>query len=198
MTPVAATAAHQRWAEAQVPSEDQELADEAVQARQADRGERRDQEEGGRDRDDGRDAAVGRDLARVAALVEDADEEEERAGREAVVDHLEDRALERHRREGADSQDDEAEVRHRGVGHEPLHVVLGIGDEGAVDDADDAEDPEPGRVVHGRLGEERQGEAQEAVHAELQQDAGEDDRAGRRAPRCGRRAARCGAGRPGP
>ena len=40
--------------------------------------------------------------------------------------------------------------------------------------------PTHGRVSHGRLGEERQGEAQVAVHAELQQHAGEDDRAGRR------------------
>ena len=39
-----------------------------------------------------RQAAVVRDHARVAPLVDDADEEEERAGGDAVVDHLEDRA----------------------------------------------------------------------------------------------------------
>jgi hypothetical protein len=56
--------------------EDQELADEAVQAGQADRREGRDEEEGRRDRNDARDAAVRLDLARVAPLVEHPDEEE--------------------------------------------------------------------------------------------------------------------------
>ena len=66
------------------------------------------------------------------------------------------------------------------VRDEPLHVVLRVGHEGAVDDADDAEHAQPRREPEGRVGEEGQREPQVAVHAQLQEDAGEDDRARRR------------------
>ena len=86
------------------------------------------------------------DLAGVAALVDHADEEEQGAGRDAVVDHLEHAALEALGGEGEGAEDDEAEVGHRRVGDEPLQVLLHGGDDGAVDDADHAEGQEqPGR-----------------------------------------------------
>ena len=56
-------------------------------------GERHDDEERRVDRHHLGEAAELVDLAGVAAVVDDADQEEERAGRDAVVHHLEDGAL---------------------------------------------------------------------------------------------------------
>ena len=65
-------------------------------------------------------AEVG-DLPRVAALVEHADQEEERARREAVVQHLVDRARSRRRRSARTCPSmTKPEVRHRRVGDELL------------------------------------------------------------------------------
>ena len=72
------------------------------------------------------------------------------------------------------------EVGDRRVRDQPLEVLLHRGDDRAVDDADDAEREEQRREVDRRLGEQVEAEAQEAVGAELQHDAGEDHRAGRR------------------
>jgi len=48
----------------------------------------------------------------VAPLVDDPDDEEERPGGDAVVDHLEDGALDPLQVEGEQPQHDEAQVRH--------------------------------------------------------------------------------------
>jgi hypothetical protein len=107
----------------------------------------------------------------MAAVVEHAYEEEERSGREAVVDHLEERAFPRHLVDRQEPQHHEAEVGDGGVGHELLHVVLHPGDQSSVEDADERE-PHQERLRHLRgFGEERQGEAQESVGAKLEQDA---------------------------
>ena len=76
------------------------------------------------------------DLAGVAALVDHPDEEEQRAGGHAVVDHLHHRAGDRLRGERERAEHDEAEVGDRRVGDEPLEVLLHRGDDRAVDDAD--------------------------------------------------------------
>ena len=73
--------------------DDHELADEAVGAGQADARHRDDDEERRVDRHHLGEAAELVEQARVAAVVDHADQEEERAGRDAVVDHLQDRAL---------------------------------------------------------------------------------------------------------
>ena len=91
----------------------EELADEAVRARNADAAERDDREHRREHRHDARDAAVGLDQARVPALVDHADEEEQRAGRDAVVDHDHQRALHALHGEREDAEHDEAEVAHR-------------------------------------------------------------------------------------
>ena len=63
------------------------------------------------------------DLAGVAALVDPADHEEQRTGRDAVVDHLHDGAGDRLGRERERAEHDEAEVGDRRVGDEPLEVA---------------------------------------------------------------------------
>ena len=71
----------------------QKLAHEVIQRGQPDAGQRGDQEgrrEPGRHR---RDPAVIGDLERMPALIEQADDDEQRARRNAVVQHLVDRAI---------------------------------------------------------------------------------------------------------
>ena len=72
----------------------QEFADEIVERGQADAGQGGDQEGGGEPRRDRGHTAVVGDFERVTPLIQDADEEEERAGGDAVIEHLVDRAIE--------------------------------------------------------------------------------------------------------
>ena len=90
----------------------------------ADAAERDDREQRREHRHDARDAAVRLDQARVAALVDHADEEEQRARRDAVVDHHHQRALHALHGEREDAEHHEAEVAHRRVGDELLEVRL--------------------------------------------------------------------------
>ncbi len=157
--------------------EDHELADEAVERRQADRGQGGEDEHDGEPGDRLRETAELLELLGVAAVIEHPDEQEEGAGRETVVDHLEQGALPGDLVEGEEAEHDESEVGDRGVGDQLLHVDLGPGDQRAVDDADQRQADDPGRELGRGLREERDREAQEAVGAELEQDAGQDHRA---------------------
>ena len=144
-------------------------------------------------------AAEPLDLERVEALLHRAGDEEEHAGDEAVGDHAEDGGVDAERGERGDAEHHEAHVGHRREGDEPLHVGLGEAAERAVDDADDREQRRcTGAHVCGRVGQDRDGDADEAVGAELQEHGGQDHRALRSAPGCGRRAARCGTGTSAP
>ena len=98
-----------------------------------------DHEDGGVNRHDVRQAAVLRDLARVPPLVDHADDQEEHAGRDAVVDLLDDAAGDAVRVQREDAQRAEAQVADRGVRHQLLPVLLHQADQRAVDDADDRE-----------------------------------------------------------
>ncbi len=94
-----------------------------------------------------------------------------------MVDHLDHATLEALAGERERAEHDEAEVAHRRVGDEPLHVGLDDGDHGAVDDPDDGQRGHQPGELDGGLGEERQVEADEAVGAELQQHARQHHRA---------------------
>ena len=88
----------------------EELADEAVGAGQADGGHGEQDEEGGPDGHlDGQAAELGH-VAGVVALVHHADAQEERAGGQAVVDHVEHGALQAGGVEGEHAQHAEAQV----------------------------------------------------------------------------------------
>ena len=71
-----------------VPPQDGELADETIQQRQSHGRHEHDQANGRVHRHDIRDAAILGDFARVPPLVQDADDQEQRAGGDAVVDLL--------------------------------------------------------------------------------------------------------------
>ena len=161
--------------------QDQELADEAVEAGQSDRRQR--DEEKGRDevRHHALEAAVLRDEARVAPVRQHPDDQEEPAGADAVVQHLIHGALHPLRVHRRDAEDDESKMADARVRDELLHVGLHHRDERAVDDADDRQQRQPRRERRGGRGKERKREADEPVGAHLQQHARQNHRArGRR------------------
>ena len=82
--------------------------------------------------------------------------------------------------EDEDAQRHEAHVADRAVRDELLQVRLDQRHDRAVDDCDERQDDDQRRPLHGRVGEERHGEAQQAVAAQLEQDARQDHRAGSR------------------
>ncbi len=155
---------------------DGELADEAVEQRQAGRAEHGDGEDDGELGHDVREAAVFFDFACVAALVNDADDEEEHAGGEPVIDLLQDGAGDAVGVHGEDAEGTEAQVAHRGIGDQFFPVGLHQADERSVNDADDGEDGQNlhDLLVHRGLGQEREGEAQEAIGPHFQEHGGED------------------------
>jgi hypothetical protein len=112
-----------------------------------------------------RAASAENDLPRVPPLVDHADQEEQRAGGDAVADHHHQRPLHRLQGHGEDAEHHEAEVRDRRVGDELLEVGLHQRHQRAVDDADHREHERSPSApcVHGDLGEERHREPQEAV-----------------------------------
>jgi hypothetical protein len=137
-------------------------------------------EDDGELRHDVRQAAVFGDLARVPALVNDADHQEEHARRDAVIELLHHAAGDPVGVHREDSQRAEAQVAHRGVGHQLLPILLHQAHQRAVDDADDRKNRQnlhDGLVRRG-LGQQREREAQEAVRPHLQQHAGQNDGAG--------------------
>ena len=104
--------------------QDEELADEPVETRQADRRQHHHHEDGGVHRQLRPQAAELGDQPGVTALVDHADAEEQRAGRQAVVEHLVDAALHAFAVERRHAQHDEAQMAHRGVRDQPLEIGL--------------------------------------------------------------------------
>ena len=123
--------------------EREELAPEAGEAGQA---------EAGREPEDEGEAEAGRHLAqrgphdgevdRAPAVLEAADDDEEQGRDDAVGDVADERGLESGLGAGGEAEDDEAHVRHRREGDEPLEVALDEADEAAPEDADDTGDRE--------------------------------------------------------
>ena len=104
----------------------------------------------------------------MAPLVKQPHEHEQGARGNAVAQHLVDRAIQAHLCKREDPQDDKAEVAHRRVRHQLLHVGLHHGHQRAVNDPDDRQHHDPGRAGSRRGGKQRQAEVQESVGAHLQ------------------------------
>ncbi len=79
----------------------------------------------------------------MAALVEKAYQDEQSAGRDAVVEHLVHRAVEALLRKGEDAQHDKPEMADRRIRHQLFHVGLNHRDQRAIDDSDDRERDDP-------------------------------------------------------
>src|SRR5438094_5401169 len=162
--------------------ENGELSDETVQERHSERAEADDEIDRGKIRHRGGQTAELGNHARVPAFVEHADNQEERAGGDAVINLLKDAAGEAVGRERENSEGAKSQMTDGTVGDEALHVFLHEADERAVDDADQREhddDLDDARAHGPFAGQERQRETDEAVGAHFQQDAGQNDGAGR-------------------
>ena len=113
----------------------------------------------------------------MRALVADTNEQEESAGDEAVVEHLQDCAVDSLLVEGEDAERHEAHVADGAIRNQFLEVGLHDRHERAVDDGDYGEGDHERRKEVRAIREEWDREANEAVPAELQEHAGEDHRA---------------------
>ncbi len=136
--------------------------------------------------------------AGVPPVVEHADQQEQGAGAQAVVDHLQGRAGDPLRVQREDAEHHEAQVRHRRVGDQRLDILLHQRHQRAVEDADERQrrDPRherdawpPGRAA-GRSARSRRCPSSAGPRP------GSPSR--RSALPRGRRAARCGTGRSAP
>ena len=149
-----AEAAEQREPEVDLERADQhqELADEARGARQADGGHGEQHEHQRVGRHPVGQAAVAGDLARVDAVVDHADAQEQRAGDDAVRQHLEQRALDALHVEGEDADRHHAHMRDRGIGDQLLHVRLRQRDQRGVDHRDDRQRVDQRRELREAIG----------------------------------------------
>ncbi len=114
--------------------EHQEFADEIGGARQAEGGDGKETQERGEARHRFVQPAVIADQATVRAVVQLADGQKQRAGRDPVIEHLEHGALDSLAVEGEDPQCDEAHVRDRGIGDELLEIRLRQSQVAAIQD----------------------------------------------------------------
>jgi hypothetical protein len=110
----------------------------------------------------------------MRAFVEQADQQKQQAGDQAVRDHLRQRAAEAGGVERGDAEQHDAHVRDRGVGDHRFQVGLPPGQNGTVKQADQGQQRQP---VLQRLHRRRQGRggANQAVGAHLQQNPREQD-----------------------
>src|SRR5215475_6284503 len=102
----------------------EELADERRRSRQRQRREPGEQEDTGEHRNELARATEVADVRRAATGHEHADDQEQQAGGETVVDHVQHRTGTRLRGEREDADADEAEVSDRRIRDQPLQVVL--------------------------------------------------------------------------
>ena len=112
--------------------QDGELADKAVQARQAHRRQADDQGQHGVHRHHFPQPAEFIKVARVAAFVDHADDQKQSACAQAVVDHLQDAALDALGIEGEQAEHHEPEVADGRIRHQLLDVFLPVRHRGTV------------------------------------------------------------------
>ena len=161
------------------PQQDQELADEAVRAREGQGGQGDDHRRRRERRRARPGAAVAVGVRTAGAGDQHPRDEEQRPGADAVIDHLDETPLQRGHIEREDAQQDEPHMAHAPVGQQPAHVPLRPRDRAAVQDADDRQDGQERPERPHRLREEREAEPQQPVRAGLGHDGGQqhgDDR----------------------
>ena len=78
--------------------------------------------------------------ARMPAVINHADQQEERSGGQAMIQHLKRRALQPLGGEGKNPQNHQSHVADRGIGDKLFQIRLHHGHQGAINDADDRED----------------------------------------------------------
>ncbi len=116
----------------------------------------------------------------MASLIEETDQQEERPGRNTVIQHLVNGAVEADLGEREDTQHHESEVADRRIRHQFLHIRLHQSHQAAVHDADDREGHDPRGVFARCRREHRQAETNQPVGAHFQHDGGQHHGSGRR------------------
>jgi hypothetical protein len=122
------------------------------------------------------------ELTCVTTLVDDSDEKEQSARREAVVDHLENAAGQSLVVQGEHAEHAEPEVADRRVSDQFLPILLHERDNGAVDHADHAQREDERREPSRGIRKHREAEPQETVDPHLEENTRKDDGARRRRP----------------
>ncbi len=116
----------------------------------------------------------------MAAFIDHTNEQKQRAGGQAMTDHLINRALHALHVEGEQTEHDKTQVADRRIGHKLFDVALHHRNQRAVDDSDHGQGDDQRGGDCGCLGKQRDGKAQKSVGAELEQDTRENHRAGSR------------------
>ena len=128
--------------------QDEVLRDEARETRQANAGEHRHGEECREHRGRTLDAGVVGDLDAGATSLEEANDEEEANGDDAVVEHQQHRASDPDGGTRHDPERDEAHLRERGVRDESLQVLSDARQDRTVQDADHRQGQDVGPHAH--------------------------------------------------
>ena len=160
--------------------EHHELSDESIEARQPDAREGEEEKHECQPRGPRRDPTEIRDRPSVVTLVDHPDQREQPRRRETVVDQLERRPFDGHWLEGRDAHHAVAHVTHRRISDESLEIGLRKRYQRPVEDSHNAQAEDPRGGGGCCLREHRQGEAKEAIDADLEEDAGEIDASPRR------------------
>ncbi len=150
--------------------EDEELTDEAVEHGEAYNGECGEDEHGDDPGEASGEAAVLAHVVGAVALVEQAQEHEERGAADAFVEGLVDSTVDSGDGEGEDPEDDDRDVAKGTVCSEALEVLLDEGEEGAIDDSDGSQSEHERSDAVRLCGEKAEGEAQDGVEPELASD----------------------------
>ena len=152
--------------------EDGDFAREVGKARQAATGESRHHQGPADEGQPAEQAAEAVHLQRAGLLVEVAAQAERQRGEEAVRDHDQHRARHADEIQGGDAEEDKAHVGDAGIADEPVEVLLAHGDPAAIEEVAEAEPGEDRRPVARGVREQRQGDANQAVEAELLEHTG--------------------------
>ena len=90
----------------------------------------------------------------MRTVIEDADDQKQPAGADAVVDHLKQAALHGWDGQGERAEGHQAEMAHAAHGDQPLHVGLGPRHDTAVEDTDNGQHREERRELERSLREQ--------------------------------------------
>ncbi len=160
------------------PEQDEELGNEVAQAGKAQCSHGKDRPEATQCGELGPEPSHATEVPRTQPFFEHAGHQEQTARAERVTHDLQDHPLQGELVPGEHAQKDEAHVADARVGDHPLEIRLGERHDGAVEDACDTQAHRYVAKVEGRLGKQRDQEAQHPVGSHLDQEAGEHHAAG--------------------
>ena len=112
----------------------------------------------------------------MAALVNHADDQEQRAGGKAVIDHLQKPALQALMRQCKNAEHHKSQMAHGRIRDELFEIGLHSGNPCAINDADERENRNQRRELDRGVRKERQTEAEKSIRAHFQQHTGKNNR----------------------